>query len=41
MMTIDDKVRNEKLQFHINRDAVKMWALSSRKIDEYEYLTSE
>ena len=38
-MTTDDKVRDEKLQYDIDRDAGKISALSSRKIDKYEYLT--
>ena len=40
-MTIDDKIRDEKLQYHINREAAKISALSSGKIDKYEYLTGE
>ena len=40
-MTIDDKIRDEKLQYNINREAAKTSALSSRKIDKYEYLTGE
>ena len=31
----------EKLQYDINREAAKISALSSGKIDEYEYLTAE
>ena len=38
-MTIDDKIRDEKLQFDINREAAKISELSSGKIDKYEYLT--
>ena len=38
-MTIDDQIRDEKLQYDINREAVKISALSSSKIDKYEYLT--
>ena len=38
-MTIYDKIRDEKLQYDINRDAVIISALSSGKIDKYEYLT--
>ena len=41
MMTIDDKIRDEKLQFVINREAAKIFALSSGKIDKCEYLTDE
>ena len=40
-MTIDDKIRDEKLQYDINREAAKISALSTAKIDKYECLTSE
>ena len=40
-MTIDDMIRNEKLQYDIHREEAKISALSSRKIDKYEYLTCE
>ena len=40
-MTIDDKIRDKKLQYVINREAVKISALSSEKSDKYEYLTGE
>ena len=40
-MTIEDKIRDEKLQYDINREAAKISALSSDKIDNYEYLTGE
>ena len=40
-MTIDDKIRDKKLQYDINREAVKISALSSEKSDKYEYLTGE
>ena len=40
-MTIYDKIRDEKLQYNIDREAVKMSQLSSDKIDKYEYLTGE
>ena len=32
IMTIDDKIRDEKLQYDVDREAVKILALSSRKI---------
>ena len=35
---MDDKIRDEKLQYNINRKAGKISALSSGKIDKYEYL---
>ena len=40
-MIIDDKMKNEKLQYDINRQAAKISALSSDQIDKYEYLTGE
>ena len=40
-MTIDDKIRDEKIQYDINREAAKISALSSGKIDKYEYVTGE
>ena len=40
-MTIDDNIKDEKLQYDIHREAAKISALSSGKIDKYEYLTGE
>ena len=40
-MTIDDKIPDEKLHYDLKREAAKISAISSRKIDEYEYLTGE
>ena len=40
-MTINDNIRNEKLQYDINREAAKISALQSGKIHKYEYLTGE
>ena len=40
-MTTDDKIKDEKLQYNINREAAKISALSSGKIDKYEFLTDE
>ena len=40
-MTIDNQIRDEKLQYDISREAAKISALSSKKIDKYEYLTSK
>ena len=40
-MIIEDKIKDEKLQYDINREAAKISALSSGKIDKYEYLTGE
>ena len=41
IMTINDQIRDEKLQCDINREAAKISALSSGKIHKYEYLTGE
>ena len=40
-MTINDQIRDKKLQYDINREAAKISALSSGKIRKYEYLTGE
>ena len=40
-MAIDDKIRDEKLQYDINREAAKIPILSSGKIDKYDYLTGK
>ena len=40
-MTIEDQIKDEKLQYDINREAAKISALSSGKTDKYEYLTGE
>ena len=41
IIAIDDKINNEKLQYYINREGAKISALSSGKINKYEYLTGE
>ena len=38
-MTIEEQIRDEKIQNVINKEAAKISALSSGKIDRYEYLT--
>ena len=40
-MTIDDQITDEKLQYDINREAAKISALSSGRIDKYQYLTGK
>ena len=40
-MAINDQIRDEKLQYDINRETAKISALSSCKIHKYEYLTGE
>ena len=36
-----DEIRDEKLQYDISREAEKISALSTEKIDKYKYLTGE
>ena len=40
-MTINNKIKHETLQYDINKEAAKISALSSGKIDKYEYLTAD
>ena len=35
-MTIDDKIRDEKIQYYINSEAAKISVLLPGKIDKYE-----
>ena len=41
MMTTNDQIKGEKLQYDINREAAKIPALSSGKLHKYQYLTGE
>ena len=41
MMTINDQIKDEKLQYDIYREAAKISALSLEKLHKYEYLTGE
>ena len=40
-MKINDKIRDQKVHYNINREAAKSSALSSDKTDKYEFLTGE
>ena len=40
-MTIDDQIEDKKLQYGITREAAKISALSSGKVNKYEYITGE
>ena len=40
-MTINDQIKDEKVQYNINREAAKISALSPGKVHKYEYLTGE
>ena len=40
-MTINDQIRDEKLQYDIDREAAKISSKSSGELRKYEYLTGE
>ena len=40
-MAIHDKIRDEKLQYDFNKEAANISALTSERIDKYEYLTDQ
>ena len=40
-MTIEDQIKDKTLQYYINTEEAKISALSSDKIEKYEYLTGE
>ena len=40
-MTINDNIRDEKLQYDIKREAAKISPLLSGKVNHYEYLTDD
>ena len=40
-MRIDNKIRDENLQYYVNREAANKLDLSPRKVVTYEYLTGE
>ena len=41
IMIIDEKIRDEKLQYDISREAAKISALSSGKINKCKYLNGK
>ena len=41
MMTINDQIKDKRLQYNIKREAAKIFALSSGKLHKYKYLTGE
>ena len=41
IIRIEDKIRDEKLENDINKEAAKISALLSGKIDKYEHLTGK
>ena len=40
-MTINDQIKDKKMQYDINREVAKMSALSSGNIHKHEYLIGE
>ena len=40
-MTTDDKIKDENLQYDVNKEAAKMSPLLSGKVNKYEFLTGE
>ena len=40
-MTINDQIRDAKLQYNINREPAKISTLSSGEIHKYQYLTGK
>ena len=38
---LDDKIKADQAQYDLNREAAKIFALSSKELDKYEYLTVE
>ena len=40
-MITEDQIKDEKLQYDVNREAATLSALSSGKLDKYEFLTGE
>ena len=40
-MIFDEKIRDEKQQNYVNSETAKISALSSGKLDKFDYLTDE
>ena len=38
---LDDKIKANKAQYDLDREAAKIGALSSKNLEKYEYLTGE
>ena len=41
LRTLDDKIKANQAVYDLDREAAKSFALSSKKLNKYEYLTSE
>ena len=40
-MTLDDKIRDEKIQYDLNKEATKIQMLSFGQIEKCEYITGK
>ena len=38
---LDDKIKANKAQYNLDREAATIFALSTKELDKYEYLTGE
>ena len=38
---LDDKIKSNQTQYDLDKEAVKIFALSSKELEKYKYLTSE
>ena len=38
---LDDRIKTNQAQYDLDKEAVKISALSSKELDKYEYLTGE
>ena len=38
---LDDKIKANKTQYDLDREIAKIFALSSKELDKYEYITGE
>ena len=38
---LDDRIKTNKAQYNLDREASKIFALSSKGLDKYEYLPEE
>ena len=41
LKVLDDKIKTNQAQYNLDRETAKISALSSEKLDKYEYLTEE
>ena len=41
LKTFDDKIKANQAQYDLDREAAKIYPLSSKELDKYKYLTGE